>query len=374
MKKIVLFGLILCLIPNLVTAITLEYAKINIEAAYTEPYPIEPGKNLILGIDVSNSGNKKAEDVIVTLEPNSPFTLLESSRKDIKTLDPGGKRVIEYDLFVDSSAVSAVYEIPVNIVYDNVNMTKKIQVRVQGTPRLKILDMNTRVELEPGNQATVTAKIKNVGTGKAKRITITLSSVSTYIQPVFSKGMVYVDEIDPNEEERIKFEVIVDPDAEYGVYAGTVNMSYEDESGNELSEKFNVGILVKGKPKLQIIKTEVDKADNELTVEVVNIGSAKAVGIKGELIINDAVFDVDYTTQIKIDKHTTLKYKIPPRVTNASLHLVYEGPDNKEYSQTELISWESSFSIPRWVVLVVVVMIGVAVWKKPWKIISKKSK
>ena len=105
-----------------------------------------------------------------------------------------------------------------------------------------------------------------------------------------------------------------------------------------------------------------------------NIGSAKAVGIKGELIINDAVFDVDYTTQIKIDKHTTLKYKIPPRVTNASLHLVYEGPDNKEYSQTELISWESSFSIPRWVVLVVVVMIGVAVWKKPWKIISKKSK
>jgi len=370
MKKMLLLVVLLPIVLGVARAETLEYEKINVETAYTNPYPIEPGKELILGIEVSNSGNKVARNMIVELEPVAPFTLLEVSRKNIKTLPPNEDRVIEYRLFIDSSAASATYEVPVRLVFDNTNMTKKLRLRVQGVPRFSILNMDSDTELLPGIRTFIFTTIKNIGSGKAKRVTVKFNPSSSYIHPVFSGGTRYIDEVKPNEEKRIKFEIMIDSDTEYGIHSGTLEVSYEDEYGNEISDSFDVGIPVAGRPRVQIIKSEVDKVDNELKIEVANIGSAKVRGLRGELIIKDKVFDVDYVTQIKVDKHATLKYRLPPvSVTKATLRLVYEGPDNEKYTQTEMVSWKRSITIPRWLLLSVIGLVGFVLWKK--KVLKK---
>jgi hypothetical protein len=340
--------------------------KITVETAFTNPYPAEPGKDLELSIVVSNEGNSGVKNIIVELEPTEPFALLETPTKEISSLNVGDSRIIDYKLFVDGSAVSTTYDIPVRIKYDGNEIKKNVQVRVQGKPKFKLLSLSSDT-INPGDEAEILVKIENVGSGEARRVTVTFSSTSDYVKPVFSGGTVYVGDVKHDEEKTVRFKVIASPDSEYGVYSGYVNVSYEDESGNELSENFEVGILISGSPKLQVFKSEVDTTKKELSVEIVNIGSAEARAIKARLLINNETFDVDYVTAIKIDKRSTLKFMLPS-VTKGKLELSYEGPDNKKYTQLEELSWSIPFSIPTWVWIIVFLVVVYFIWKKKlWK-------
>ena len=363
MRKIIIL-MLLCLVLSFVSA--QDVPSIQVETAYTNPYPIEPGRSFELGLEVNNAGDEEADNVLIELKPVSPFTSLEETKVEISKLYAGDSRIFEFKLYVDSSAVSAEYEIPVEISYGTYHehkFEKKIKLRVQGVPKFKLLDMKAEGDLEPGSKKEITVKIKNVGTGEAKRITLTLSIASEYIQPVFSKGMVYVERMKPNEEKEVSFEVFVDPDAEFGVYNGVLTISYEDESGNDLIENFSVGILVSGEPKLEIIKTEIE--EGELKIEISNEGSAEARGLKAYLIIGNRTFDVDYLTSIKIDRHSNLRFNLPP-VQQGLLKLEYEGPDGKLYKQEEFVSWriEAKGGSGWIVVAVIIVVIGVVAWRK----------
>lgn len=360
MKKLIWLALIVFLFPNVFAT---EYVNINVRVAYTNPYPIEPGKNLVLALEISNIGNDDAKNVIVEPEPSFPFTLLEKSQKSLETLSPGNTRIVEYDLFLDSSAVSGVYKIPVKVSFNHYSFKQDVEVRVQGIPEFKLLGMKSQT-ISPGDQATISVEIANVGTGKAKRVSATFSSESEYIKPIFGGGNVYIGDFEPGEKKEIDFKILASSDSEYGVYTGTVTLTYEDESGNQSSTSFDVGILISGEPKFQIVKISVDRETNRLSVEISNTGTAEAKAIIGKLIINNKTFDVVYVTSVKIDKHTTLRFNLPNE-RFGKLALSYEGPDNKKYSQTETITWSMlPTRIPVWTWGLVVVIVGLVVWKR----------
>jgi len=366
MKRIFLFATLISIILVLGLAEVFSQGtlyQLNVETAFTDPYPVEPGKNLVLSLTLSNSGNADATNVIVKLEVVEPFTLLESSKKEISSVKVGSSRIIDYQLFVDSSAVSALYEIPVRVKYSaDKEFIKKVQVRVQGQPKFEILDVSSDT-ISPGDQAEIRIKLQNVGTGKAKRTSVTFSSASDYVKSVLSGGIAYLGDVNPGESKRPKFTIVASPDSEYGIYTGKINVTYDDESGNELTENFDVGILISGKPELQVYKVEMDREDSDLTVEIVNIGNAEAKAIAAKLIIDGEVFDVDYVTSIKIDRRSTLKFTLPKNM-RGQLELSYQGPDNKEYSQTEDVAWVSNLEFPIWISVIIVLAIAYVVWKK----------
>lgn len=54
-----------------------------------------------------------------------------------------------------------------------------------------------------------------------------------------------------------------------------------------------------------------------------------------------------------------------PNTKKGILKLTYTGPDNVEYTQTEIIVWNTvPTSLPTWLIVIVVVAIGYFVWKK----------
>lgn len=363
MKKLFFIGLVLFLLP---VCYALETVRLDVETVFTDPYPVEPGQSLTLSLQISNEGSVEIKNAKVQLDAKTPFVLLESSEKQIDLIEIGKSRIIEYKLSVDSSAVSAVYEIPVRITYGTYTLNKNIQVRVQGTPKFKLLSMDSDA-IKPGDQAGFSVKIQNIGTGKARRTTATFSSTSAYIKPIFLGGNVYIGDFNAGETKEIEFNVLSSYDAEYGVYTGTVNISFEDESGNTMAEKFDVGMLISGEPKLQIVKIQIDQKTRELSVEMSNIGTAETRAINAKLTVDDKIVDTDYVTSVNIDKRTTFKFIIPSS-TSGKLELSYEGPDNKEYSQTEELAWQVPFVFPTWIVVVVVLVMGyVVVKKKLWK-------
>lgn len=366
MKKMFLFVMISMVLLSLpeIFSIGVSY-RLDVETAFTDPYPVEPGQNLALSLTLSNSGDADATSVIIELEATEPFTLLESYQKEIGTVKVGSSRIIDYQLFVDGSAVSALYEIPVRVKYSVGNeLVKKVQIRVQGQPKFEILNVKSDT-ISPGDQEEIRVKLQNVGTGKAKRTSVTFSSTSDDVKSVLSGGIAYLGDVSPSEVKETTFTILADPDAEYGIYTGKVNVTYDDESGTELTEVFDIGVLISGEPELQVYKIEADREDSDLSIEVVNIGNAGARAIAAKLLVNGELFDVDYVTSIKIDKRSTLKFTLP-RTMKGELEISYEGPDNKEYSQTEDIAWSVSYDFPTWVVIVIILVIAYFVWKKKW--------
>ena len=362
LKKMTLLTVMIFLLPVIV--MSAEYTGVSVNTANTNPYPVEPGMDVELSIEIINTGAREIEDIVLELRPNNPFTLLESATKEISILPIGSSRVVDYELFVDESAISTIYEIPVKISYESNELNKEISVNIQGTPDFKLMEMESDM-LTPGDQKNISVTIANVGSGKAKRTTATFTSSSTYIKPIFSGGNVYIGEFGTGETQDIKFLILVDSDADYGVYTGTITINYQDESGNETSTSFNVGILVSGEPKLQIIETEIDQVKQKLEIELSNIGTAEVMALNAKFLINGEVFDVEYVTSVKIDKKTTLKYNLINGGTG-ELVLSYEGPDNKQYEQRMPIAWNIPFKIPSTVWFLVIVIVAYVVWKKKW--------
>ena len=363
MKKLLMLTLVL-MIPCLVMA---DQFTINVETAYTNPYPVEPGQNFILSLQVANKGNEKVNKVDIELDPHYPFTVLENARKSVSDLGSGGKKIIEYDLFVDSSAISTLYEIPVKVIYGSLSTSiQNVQVRVQGTPQFEILDVKTN-EINPGDRESLNIQFQNVGTGTAKRMTATFTSSSEDITPIFSGGSVYISEFKAGEKDWINFDIIVDQNTEYGVYTGTVTLKYNDESGSNHTDTYNIGVLVSGEPHFDVVKSEIDTKNGELDVELINSGTAKGVAIKSELWVNDKLFDTDYVTQVKIDSKSILKFNLPGKASSGLIKLYYKGPDNKEYTQEESIAWNSARGSSGLLILVIAGVVVFTIWKKPYK-------
>jgi len=377
MNKMITLALVLALMPALMASVFAgNQFTIDVETGYTDPYPVEPGQNFLLSLQVNNKGTEKVDAAYIELDPVYPFTVLENARKSASDLGGGGKKIVEYKMFVDSSAISTVYEIPVKVVYGSLStVTKSVLVRVQGTPQFEIIDVKTN-EINPGDRESLNIQVENTGTGTAKKMTATFTSSSEMIKPIFSGGSVYINEFGIGKKEWLKFDVLVDQDAEYGVYTGAVTLKYNDESGTNHTNTYNIGILISGEPRFDVVKSEINAKTRELEIEVIDSGTAKGVAIRGELWVNDKLIDTDYVTQIKIDKKSTLKFNAPVKETTGVLKLYYKGPDNKEFAQEEKIAWKPIGGANTILLLVGVAATVLLIWKKPWRKIKlfKKKK
>ncbi len=340
MKKTILLTIIL-LLPLVRAA-----ADVSVKTAYTNPYPVEPGSNFILGIEVLNTGDEAAKDLSIILSPNPPFAVVDKPTDIISSLDPSSVRIVEYKMFVDSSAVSSVYKIPVHIKYSgSEEITRNLLVRVQGKPNIGYVEVPS-FSISPGETKTIQVEIKNLGSGTAKRVIAILVPLNENIKTVFSAGNAYLEDIPPNSKKTAAFQIYVTPDTGYGVYDAQIKVIYEDEAGNVQMKNFSIGIFVTGKPEIKIIKVSVDKAKNQLKVDVINDGNAEARGVKGELLAGNSVIDVDYISKINSQKSSTLKFDIPQVKDNKiDIRISYSGADNEQYELKQTISWQNPHSV-----------------------------
>ena len=75
LKKMTLLTAIVFLLPVIV--MSAEYTGVSVNTANTNPYPVEPGMDVELSIEIINTGAREIEDIILELRPNNPFTVLQ---------------------------------------------------------------------------------------------------------------------------------------------------------------------------------------------------------------------------------------------------------------------------------------------------------
>jgi hypothetical protein len=338
------------------------------------PYPVQPGTNVNVEVEVQNTGLGDANNVVVQIVPADPFKLVAGTEQTttFSRISASNSVKISYNLQVNDSAVSNQYDLEFRIYYvgNPTNyISQKVQVNVQGQPDFIIDSTWTTPEnIEPGGTVNVFAKLKNVGTGTASNVQASFNSSSGVLIPVLSRGSVYLGDIKPNADAVADIQLSIDSLAGQQTYPATLTLSYKDETGTVNQESFSLGIPVTGVIDLQIINIQANFDRDVLQIDIANKGTADANSLQGTLIMNNQTVGIDYTSQLKATKKTTLEFPLGPEGP-ANLVLTYTSPNLQQFQVDKPIDVRyqnpnQSNPATTLVLVIIVAVIAYLVWRR----------
>ncbi len=341
------------------------------------PYPAEPGKTVNIEVELQNKGTT-AKDMTLEMVVREPFSLLpgEEESKTFTSIKSGSSVKTSYNIFVATGAVTNTYEVEFRIYEGSQRttyITRDIDLYVRGTPELVMENMYMDGTLEPNGQANLTTVVKNIGTGAARHLTIEFASTDELI-PILSGGNVYVGDLPAGESAPVSMLIAIDSSAEQKTYTSTITASYLDESNDEQSNEFEVGLPVSGTIFLDLIKTEPDYDRLKLKIEVSNKGTTEAKSVEARLSVGGELVDVEYVSSIKANKKATFTF---PLVTSgdAILDISYIGPGLEKNTLVKdiVLNFEAPAGDASGVYLAVIIVVAVVgYWF--WRRRSKKKK
>lgn len=337
-----------------------------------DPFPAEPGATVDIEVEIQNNGNAAAQDVVVELVPTAPFSLLpgEQAAKTFLLVGASDSVKATYRLHVDDQAISGDYELEVRIREgtSTAYLSEKIPLAVSGKATLVLESVTTDpVEIEAGGTATLKMVVRNVGSGTARHLTLTLNATPELI-PLLAQGVTYLGDLSPGASATADIDISISRTAEQKTYTMTLLASYQNESGKPESTSFAIGIPVSGTVDLEIIKVEPNYAQQSLEIEVANKGTTDANSVEARLLVGGQLVDIDYISTIKPTKKTTFSFPLVAE-GNGTLEIRYTGPGLEETAITKDLVF--SFAAPAQdgqpavlIVLVIVILGGLWYWRR----------
>jgi hypothetical protein len=354
-------------------------SNLNVVLTNQTPYPVEPGSNVDVGVQLQNTGRDNAQNVYLEMVSGDPFRLLpgQEAIKFFSQVPALDSVKASYKLNVNSSAITNNYELAFKLYFSDQPgsfITKTVNINVQGVPDLVIDGITTSPSsIEPGGITSIKATVMNVGTGSVRNLQVSFDSSFDEIKPILSKGTVFVGDIAPGRSKDVTFDVSVDSAAEEKTYTVTLAADYKDENNNAITESFPVGLPVSGSISLDIIKIDPLADRDALRIEMANKGTASAKSIEATLIVNNKTVDVNYVSELKATKKTTMDFSpLPMSGGVAQLSISYIGPGLEKNSITKEVSLNfqnggSSGGDGVGVTIIAVIVIAVVVyyfWRK----------
>jgi hypothetical protein len=133
-------------------------------------------------------------------------------------------------------------------------------------------------------------------------------------------------------------------------------------------ESFSLGIPVTGVIDLQIINIQANFDRDVLQIDIANKGTADANSLQGTLIMNNQTVGIDYTSQLKATKKTTLEFPLGPEGP-ANLVLTYTSPNLQQFQVDKPIDVRyqnpnQSNPATTLVLVIIVAVIAYLVWRR----------
>ena len=229
MRKLISILLILTLIPlasaiEVIEGTTTTHSipmvdgkDITIERSNYDPLPAEPGKYVDIWITVQNYGNSEIKNAYLKLNPEYPFYLTgkDTGVEYIKSLQPGGLKILEYRLLVDDQALGSDYPLELKFCQDEFCETSvktvksSITVNTGGKPILEI-GIDDYDLFTPGalGKLIITA----VNKGKIGIQFLTIEVLDTEDYNVISVPRKYLGELETDDFERETYQIYINPD------------------------------------------------------------------------------------------------------------------------------------------------------------------
>jgi hypothetical protein len=292
---------------------TSEASQVTLARYAIEPNPVEPGQAVTVAVELTNTGNRTASQVLLRVA-GTDGVLLAGSQGDsfpVGDLAPGASVSLELPLIVSTAAKPGPQAQPFTLSYlqngeaqqGGGSMTIEVKRAITPSPLLLIDSYDTGKEvLEPGEQFTLTMNLQNVGDADATELLVAFGTVessgtppggdsgntggtgsgsgststttpSNVFAPLGSGGTRYVGTIEANGgSATLSQEFIVNGTVDSGVYSLPITLRYKKTDGAFAQDNLRASVVVVAPPRLHIsLQSPIP--------ETVNMGEPFAVAL-----------------------------------------------------------------------------------------------
>ena len=341
-----------------------EIANISI------PSEVSGDSNFNLTFDVVNKNSTALKNVKVDVDV--PEGLLNKTRNAFveSTIPGGGSKNYSVTLFPDASAKAKSYILKITV--SSASSAKESDVVMQyasvfvtgtsesKTPQLMVDDYNYGgTFVQAGDQFLLNLGLFNTSSShKISNIKVTVSSEDGSIIPVNSSNSFYIDSLGRKERASHSLLLSVKPNAEQKTTALTVDMSYEDGSGNALTPKDVISI-----PVMQETRLEVDDViappelyagmQSGVSVQFYNMGKTTLNNLR---VVAEGNFDTPESTSyfvgnMESGKSDSYDFSFIPReggTLEGKIIFTYEDAAGDEQVLERPFSFEVMAEMPAW--------------------------
>ena len=206
-------------------------------------------------------------------------------------------------------------------------------------------------EIAPGETFSATIEIENIFDYDVTNLNVKLDLSQSPFAPYQSSSEKFLDELQSDDEEKFTFKLIVLPETASGIYKIPVEITYENDDGENQTKKETISLTINSKPELKVSLedsiTLIKGKENEISVRIVNSGLADVKFVY--LTIGDSIGikilseKEQYIGDIDSDDFDNVKYRAyisetASNLVNLPVTLKYKDATNKEFTETKTIS------------------------------------
>jgi len=316
---VLMITLILALIaaPASATVISGD-TRLEVEVAEITPNPARPGEDLLIKINIENTGNDPAENVKIGIEDIDPFIFKYSTSKTygsgtntekffvIDQIRQRSKVELNFHFRVDSRATSGVYQLEFTIEEggegNGASFSKRIPIRVEGNPDLVLVGTQiiptgmvgsenpSTDSLVPNQEFYIRTTVKNAGNGDAKNVRVMLDMNGSSPIVSLEDNVRFLEKLEAGSSENLSFRMLLGSNAEVQPYKLPLRITASNEAETlQIDKSQEIGINVLNQARINIASLKFDpeipvKGQKvSMIVRLENVGEGEALFVKAKL-------------------------------------------------------------------------------------------
>lgn len=330
-------------------------SQVTLSRYLVDPNPVVPGEPVKITVLLTNTGNEKASQVLVTAS-NDGVLLAgpQGNSFPLGDIEPGLSASVEMPLIVSSTAKAGPQNQNISITFlqkgETKNVTQNMTLTVAKVdapaPVMVIQSYDFgEIDLQPGAEFTLELTLLNIGNDNARGLTITFGSVestgggtdptpganastttttSNNFAPLETAGQQVVGDVPAGDEAvTVRQKFIVNGSVDSGVYPLPVTLRYQRSDGSFSQDNLRVSIPVIVPPQIRITQSSPLPSESFvgdslfMTLEIanrgrkpVNFGNA-VVTVDGGEVVSGAE---NFLGPLRNEDQTTLEASVMPNV------------------------------------------------------------
>lgn len=361
--------------------------NLEVDVEYTEPVPLQSGEYADIWFRVTNTGNAEASNPTFEIVDEFPFQSSDKGYWSLGELKPGESYDIRAQVKVSENAVFGNNSLRIRKSSNNESfVTDQIPLEVRTDDRsLVVSELNFPERVEPGSSSRMNITLENQANSNFRNIDVSLDVEGLPVAPQETSRK-RISSIGPEGSETASFMLNVDQDAENQLYQMPIDITYQNQAGQEFTVEQTTGVTVGGYPNIDVAIDESNirsAGRGTVTLRILNRGEGQArfaeVGLEEseqyEILSQDSIYlgtmiADDYQTaefELYVEEGETLE--IPVTVdyrTGEGDQTETFTVEREMYSSSELQRYTGgNGGLPIIPILVVVGLIGgVYYWRK----------